>query len=657
MSKTNANICVLGFDISNQMEKLYAIVLICDGKLISKIENGGLEKIIRLAWDYNVKKVATDNIFELAPNVRELKRIISLFPENTEFIQVNLNDEGFEDFRGILKKSGISTFNLTPQKTAYYLAYLAYTGYGTSLIKKQIRTKIIVRKNRSYGPGGMSNNRYKRKVRVTILQITNDIKDVLDKNNFDYELLYRKSGAGIDGAIFTVYTPRSSLIGLIKPRQGTSVSIEIKNDLVISFAFKKEKKEDKPIIVGIDPGLNFGIAILDIEGNLLYLGTKRSGDREEIIELIQSYGSPVIIAADVKPVPDTVKKIASKFNAELFIPEESLSVEVKREMAFNALSGTSDISLDSHMRDAYSAAYNAFKTLSKKLKEVDEYLLRTGLSLSSRKIKQEVIKGKAVSDAIEEELKRILSMERENKVIIDYKAGARDLEKKLNEELEKIKKENILLKAKINKLYEELKNKDKEIKLAKKNVQLVNINSSIERTMSVLKESISELNKQLEAKNLDIKMLEERVKEYEDILDKLVKGEYIPVPIVSSLTKSNLNKLLEYNVNLIYVENPDSYQSDIGILLKNKNIRGILISYQYSENSGIYNLLKENGIPVVSIFEYDYKKIKDIIIIERKVLDKIKEAEEKLKEIEKVKEIEKFEKIFNEYREKRRKDR
>ncbi|MBE9391035.1 hypothetical protein IOK49_02945, partial [Fervidicoccus fontis] len=58
-----------------------------------------------------------------------------------------------------------------------------------------------------------------------------------------------------------------------------------------------------------------------------------------------------------------------------------------------------------------------------------------------------------------------------------------------------------------------------------------------------------------------------------------------------------------------------------------------------------------------SIFEYDYKKIKDIIIIERKVLDKIKEAEEKLKEIEKVKEIEKFEKIFNEYREKRRKDR
>jgi predicted RNase H-like nuclease (RuvC/YqgF family) len=170
--------CYIGIDLFKYEggRRTYSVVLLCEGKVVSKYDDVGLEKVIRLCWEWEVSKLAIDNIAELAESKLELGRVVSLLPEKTSIYQINLSHGREKDFREMLRTMGIPTAQLTPSKTAYYLALLASMGVGEEVVKKEARTKIIVRKNRNLSSGGMSSNRYKRKVRTAILQIVNSIK-------------------------------------------------------------------------------------------------------------------------------------------------------------------------------------------------------------------------------------------------------------------------------------------------------------------------------------------------------------------------------------------------------------------------------------------------------------------------------------------------
>lgn len=89
----------------------------------------------------------------------------------------------------------------------------------------------------------------------------------------------------------------------------------------------------RPIIVGLDPGITTGIAILDVDGNLLSLTSRRDIRRNEVIRFITRFGRPLIIASDVNPAPRSVKRTASLMGSKIYYPEVSLPVLEKQELA------------------------------------------------------------------------------------------------------------------------------------------------------------------------------------------------------------------------------------------------------------------------------------------------------------------------------------
>ncbi len=86
----------------------------------------------------------------------------------------------------------------------------------------------------------------------------------------------------------------------------------------------------RAIIVGIDPGITTGIAILDLYGNIVKVCSKRDMSRNETIKVITGFGHPIIITSDVNPTPRNVRNIARKLNAKVYLQEKSLTVAEKK---------------------------------------------------------------------------------------------------------------------------------------------------------------------------------------------------------------------------------------------------------------------------------------------------------------------------------------
>jgi predicted RNase H-like nuclease (RuvC/YqgF family) len=100
------------------------------------------------------------------------------------------------------------------------------------------------------------------------------------------------------------------------------------------------------IIVGFDPGLTVGIAILDLNGNLISLVSCKEIRRSEIISHIISYGKTVLVATDVYPIPKTVKKLATTLNSKIWSPYKCMSIESKTDIVDSYLQYENNKSLE-----------------------------------------------------------------------------------------------------------------------------------------------------------------------------------------------------------------------------------------------------------------------------------------------------------------------
>jgi predicted RNase H-like nuclease (RuvC/YqgF family) len=80
----------------------------------------------------------------------------------------------------------------------------------------------------------------------------------------------------------------------------------------------------------------------------------RTADTAAVTEWIIERGRPVVVAADVEPMPSTVEKIRRSFSAAGWIPERDLPVDEKQHR-------TREEGYDNdHERDALAAAFHAF---------------------------------------------------------------------------------------------------------------------------------------------------------------------------------------------------------------------------------------------------------------------------------------------------------
>src|SRR3989344_3861730 len=145
------------------------------------------------------------------------------------------------------------------------------------------------------------------------------------------------------------------------------------------------------IIAGIDPGATVGIAILDLSGRRIALRSTAGGGLSEAVRIIESFGTPSLIACDVTPPPEAAQKIASYFSCRLFFPRQNVREEEKRAIERGA--GTEN----NHERDAYSACILAYRQHANKLRQIDA--LQELAQDDKEKIKHLLLRGYRLKDA------------------------------------------------------------------------------------------------------------------------------------------------------------------------------------------------------------------------------------------------------------------
>jgi predicted RNase H-like nuclease (RuvC/YqgF family) len=330
--------------------------------------------------------------------------------------------------------------------------------------------------------------------------------------------------------------------------------------------------------VGIDPGTTVGIAILSLDGELLYLKSFRGIAPDEVVKLIAEYGKPAVVASDVTPMPGSVEKIRRSFNA---IPA-SPGIEVSAEEKI-ALGKTFGYSND-HERDALTAALLTYRNYKNIFSRIEKKIPQ---NLDLELVKFYVIRGDSIEAAIEkvkilnepEKPKpRELIEKPEDRTIDESLLKMRDTVQRQNEQiqhlqeyLDELKKELLSKDRKISKLQSRLNGFKKE---AYKEVRRL-------KEIQIKDETIENLKKEESHKNKTIKELRRRSNKLRKIQKMEVRGEGTAVKVIAAFTKESITETKEkYGLktgDVVFLENPSGGGASTAQILVEAGIRAVII--------------------------------------------------------------------------------
>ena len=127
---------------------------------------------------------------------------------------------------------------------------------------------------------------------------------------------------------------------------------------------------ERPVIIGVDPGTTVGISILDIDGKLVNVFSAKDLGVNRTISHIMSFGTTVSIGCDKVKIPDFVKTVATKLGVPVASPAEDILVDDKFKICHRFRYK------NSHERDAIVSslvAYDKIKVLLKKISSFVEH--------------------------------------------------------------------------------------------------------------------------------------------------------------------------------------------------------------------------------------------------------------------------------------------
>ncbi|EMA53593.1 hypothetical protein C451_09410 [Halococcus thailandensis JCM 13552] len=294
--------------------------------------------------------LATDNVYELATDKDHLVRFLGSLPDETKLVQVT-GDEQPEPLSRVANRHGVP-YGKKSMKEAEAAARLAAANVGYEVSAFTDTTEVKVARGRSTGSGGWSEDRFTRRIHGSVKRRAREVATALDEAGLDYTMDETEKYGGYSNAVFTVEA-RPSDIPVSRNRSGdTRVEIErVRRD---GIEFRPLAKRRDHVLVGIDPGTTTAVAIVGLDGQVLDVLSTRTADTAAVTEWIIERGRPVVVAADVEPMPSTVEKIRRSFSAAGWIPERDLPVDEKQHR-------TREEGYDNdHERDALAAAFHAF---------------------------------------------------------------------------------------------------------------------------------------------------------------------------------------------------------------------------------------------------------------------------------------------------------
>ncbi len=654
------NRIIYGIDISRGSPRArelprYALAILKEGE-VSHQSMLRRQKILNMIQKDRPEMIAVDNIFELAADRRELLSLMERLPDGVKLVQVTGGLHP-EPLVRIARKHGFSFDPVNPNDEAEACARLADLGVGHEVSLFEDITKIKVSRARSLGRGGWSQNRYCRKVHGAVLQrsreIENVLKDLSREKGIKFEAVNVKGFGGYVRSEFTVYAKRGEIP--IHPAASNDAQVSVRSverDKIRYVPLKQKNPRRKFTIVGIDPGTTVGIAILSLDGDLLYLKSFRGIAPDEVVKLIAEYGKPAVIASDVTPMPGSVEKIRRSFNAVPASPGIEVSAEEKI-----ALGKTFGYSND-HERDALTAAlltYRSYKNIFTRIEK------KAPQNSDLELIKLHVIGGDSIEAAIDkvrvsDEAEKPRVRERpeksEERAVDESLLKMRETIHRqgehiqnLQEYLEDLKEELVAKDRKISKLESRLNGFKKEVYSEVRKSKEIQIRES----------TIESLKKELSHKNKTVKELRRRSNKLRKIQKMEVRGEGTAVKVIAAFTKESIAETKEkYGLkegDVVFLEEPSGGGAATAQILVEASVRAVLIPEDIS-HAAEETLFKGN-VPVLRGIPLE--RAEDFAMAEPESLEVAiaaweKEAE---KNRHKAKEDE-LQSLFEEYRSERR---
>ena len=327
----------------------YALVVF-DGEEIER-DVVSYRKLRRRIDEEEPALLATDNMYELAENKDALIHFLGSLPAGTRLVQVT-GAEQPEPLSRVASRHGVP-YGKDPMQEAEAAARLAAANVGHEVTAFTDTTEVKVARGRSTGGGGgWSEDRYTRRIHGSVKRRTREVESELDDAGLEYERDVTEKYGGFSNAIFTVEA-RPEEIPVSAGRSG-DVRVEIERKRRDGIEFRPLAKRREHVIVGIDPGTTTAVAVLGLEGEVLDVLSTRTADTAAVVEWIVERGRPLLVAADVTPMPGTVEKIRRSFDAAGWTPDRDLPVDVKKHR-------TREVGYDNdHERDAIAAALGAY---------------------------------------------------------------------------------------------------------------------------------------------------------------------------------------------------------------------------------------------------------------------------------------------------------
>nr|MDO8079735.1 DUF460 domain-containing protein [Candidatus Freyarchaeota archaeon] len=646
MLKGASNSTILGVDILpmgsplSTIQKYAAFLLSSRGNKV--FEKLGLRELLKTINEIEPDIVASDNIFELAPDAKGIIYLIRRFPTRTKLMQVTGSPaDGMEPLAAIAAKYELTTSSkLSPIEAAEVCARLAAKGVGYIVSAFENETKIIVSRGRTLGPGGSSSERFRRRLHAFVLQITQKIKNNLDDAKIDYDLYTKESEHGLKQAKFLVYTDRAKLEGLVKPSRSRDVQVKFEPVLLDKLEWiplipkVSAPVSKKSLILGIDPGVTCGLAVLDLNAKLLSLRSEKELTRKDIIKETSNYGVPVYICSDVYPPPEFVKKLSKSVNAKLFSPSHTMSVAEKREVTRKFLEGKDLKVRDSHQRDALASAIKAYQALKNKFEQVEAHVKEMNVDVPLDQVKASVARGVPMNEAITSFLEEEEEDETEETTILEEtpEEVTDKLKKKLDQYRSKLRRQRETIQRleeqvtqsqnTVQTLREEINSLNNKLETLRSEnfaeIKLDRMHTRYQEENARLKSELAKLKNELSSTRLQLSGLR-RMKLMES------RGIIYPLKTVKSFTQEEIRKadeLLGIKAgDIIFLQDATGGGRQAAELLVQKQISAVICG------SGMSHIALERfveaDIPVIPCEDVNIKQVDEFAVIDREELERV----------------------------------
>ncbi|MEZ0319780.1 MAG: DUF460 domain-containing protein [Pyrobaculum sp.] len=418
------------------------------------VERGVAEvrDVLRLFKKYKCSVLAVDNVGELFQYGRLVVKALGKLPYVVDVVEVTRGGDGYRSVEELVREHfGVNKGRLDPLETASYLAMLAWRGVGASVKLYEEETVVLVHRRISTTPGGMSRNRYMRNISLRIKDMASKIENKLKEARLDYDLFIKEESGEITSAKFVVYASREVVRRYVKPLRSIDVAVSIYSTPAKA---RGAPAHSKFLIVGVDPGVVTGLAIITLDGEVLDTVARRSFSRGDLVRYVSQWGVPILVATDVSEPPEYVKKLAAMSGAALYVPERDLTTEDKTQLVERA----GWAAKSTHERDALAAAYKAYLEYKPKFEKIEKEFGGILKPDQLEYAKSLVVRGYSIAHAVSEALKKKES--RETKVVYitvekpcapvneEVKSRIKALEyenTQLQKELEEVKREYLRL--------------------------------------------------------------------------------------------------------------------------------------------------------------------------------------------------------------------